>query len=278
MKRRILPLCICLLFLTAPLLAAEEIPLCEMPGWDVADNGFVSYFATYLDSRHYNYKDFGNISNAEGGVKLELELNETTAASVTIDKVEFSNLTTGESHICTPAHYIEPSGLRLTEYSVWLGYPRQIVGDWKLLVSSGSTIYYYDFTLGDDLLQKKAKPPAPTISVSKVKKNGVVTAYNVTATSSSPSLKGYTVRVKVLEDNPDDTLYYSGKTVATGSSVKIQVPSCLTSANGQDCDLTDNLARVEVKNTTGLPWEVYRGCNAYAYPARTMQYFKFPVK
>lgn len=278
MKRHIASYFICFLLFASPVFSSE-IPLCDIPNWDIMHDGYGSHFAVYLDSRHYNFKNFGNISNPEGGVKLELDLWEEVVQSLPINKVEFVNLTTGESHIVTAQTILEPSGFTLTEYALWLGCPKNIVGNWRLLLTSEDTTYYFDFALSQDMLETQAKPPLPTVNVSTVKKNGKIVAYNVTGISSSPYLRGYAVRLRITENNGNDTLYRTATQYPTGSSVKFQVPGCLSSSLGEDCDLSDNPARMEVKSTHGSPWGIYGGeCAISTHPARTLQDFKFPSK
>jgi hypothetical protein len=256
-------------------------PLSSLPNWSYATSNGPSEFQVFLDSR---YASNASVCKPEGGVKFELWLTSMVTKNVAITRVEYVNTTTKESHAVAGHSYLMPDGSGWTEYSLWLGHQWNLIGKWNLKVTTASNgVFTYAFAITDAMLEKKTKPPRPAINVKKkLNAKGNLTGYVVTATT--PSFAKMKARLTIFENNGDDTLYRSSYSVSTGKTLQFNVPRCLTSSVGTDCDLTGNPSRIEVKNNDGTPtpWFIYvysptDGKTATRpAPARTIQNFSFP--
>jgi hypothetical protein len=261
-------------------------PLSSLPNWKVTSGDIGSWFALFLDSRYINEANFGNISNPEGGVKFELFLLDKVTDSITITKVQYTNTTKKETHVINAQPFCFPDGTCTTEYSMWMGNKVNIVGNWILsVVTANNGIFSYSFSITDAMLNTKSKPPKPTINVQKILNDqSILTGYTATATSSR--FKNMIIRLAVTADNGNDFIYRSAYQAPAGTSAQFQISKCITSSFGNDCDLTNNTARLEVKNypvtSNSTPWFWYSNDAATGnstkkpYPGRTMLYFKFP--
>lgn len=263
---------------------ASAKPLCSLPNWSVTSSVGGSRLAVFLDSRYLNVANYGNVSTPEGGVKFELALLDKVTQAATITRVQYSNLTQKEIHVISGGDYVFPDGTKTREYPLWLGQARNLLGDWKLtIVTSDVGTFSHTFTITQEMLDANTKPPRPSMSIAKsLDAQNNLTGYKVTA--SSPYLMDMKARIMVFEDNDDDILYISQYKIITGTKVRFVIPKCFTSGNGTDCDLTNNKARIEVKNADGTvtPWIIYlynqstRTCETNPFPGRTLLIFKFP--